>query len=210
VAVEEMSMLVSRRPQRSADRVGLKGITWRARPDDKLQEALKELGYDRPPLDLSYAYVNDQAAKTLDCQELTLAVQKAGKLTCSFLLKDLQDEVGGGLPQDQQAILQARPARLTLRYDDDSLTDRLLTQAARKQGLELEALRANLLQGLPPLPGAMKPEPALLRFIEKPGSLCLTITPRQEMTLAQYAALGPAVLAVLEWKLDNCQAPAGQ
>lgn len=204
LTVAQMDMTLSRQPQRSADRVQVKGVSWRDKPGDKLREALEELGYPQPRLDLTYDYVHDQAAKVFDCKEFTLAVEQAGSLSLSFLLKNIEADLAGDPTRHLDALQQARPAHLSLRYDDASLADKLLALGAKKEGLEPEAFRAKLLGELPALPGAVAPEPALLNFIKKPGSLCLKITPRQELSVQQYAALGPALLAILEWKLDNC------
>ncbi|MBI4798608.1 MAG: hypothetical protein HY794_07730 [Desulfarculus sp.] len=204
LTMAELNMALSRKPQRSADRVEVKGIVWRDKAGDKLQEALKELGYPHPRLDLTYDYVHDQAAKVLDCKEFTLAVEQAGRLSLSFLLNDIEADLANDPTGNLGALKKARPTYLTLRYDDASLADKLLALGAKKENLEPEAFRAKLLAELPPLPGALAPEPALLNFIKKPGSLCLRITPRQELSLEQYGALGPALLATLEWKLDNC------
>ncbi|MBI5522527.1 MAG: hypothetical protein HY910_07860 [Desulfarculus sp.] len=204
LAMDELNMVLSRKPQRSADRVEVRGVTWQDKPGDKFQEALKELGYDHPRLDLTYDYVYDQAAKVFDCKEFTLTLAQAGSLSLSFLIKGMEADLAGDPLRNLGALKKAQPASLSLRYQDASLADKLLALGAKKEGLEPEAFRAKLLAELPPLPGALAPEPALKSFIQKPGLLCLKVTPRQELSVEEYGALGPALLATLEWKLDNC------
>ena len=206
LALAEVNMTMSRKPQRAADRLELKGLTWRELDQEtEASKTLKELGYPNPRLDLTYDYVYDQAAKTFDCKEASLGLQQGGTLTCGFLLKNVDIDLTGNSERNLEAIKKARPLRLHLRYDDASLAEKLLALGAKKQGVSPEAFRTQLLQdsGLR-LPGAMGPEPALLAFIAKPERLCLTITPRQELSFADYTKLGPVILALLDYKLDNC------
>jgi hypothetical protein len=208
LTMAELHLTLSRKPERSADRVEVKGLTWREKPGDKLHLALKELGFERLSLDLVYDYDYDIAGKVLECRELTLAAAQAGRFTLGFVLKNFDYDLSGDNARTLAALKNCRPASLTLRYEDDSLADRVLTLGAKKEGLELEAFRAKLLKDMPPLPGALEADPALLEFVKKPGKLCLKLTPRQDMTAEELAKTGPILLAMLNFQLDNCPAPS--
>lgn len=209
LSMAELNMTLSRKPERSADRVEIKGLTWRDRPGDKLQLALKDLGYDNLSLDVVYDYDYDRASKVLECKELTLAVPQAGRLTLGFVLKNFDSELGSDSVRNLAALKNCRPASLTLRYEDASLADKVLTLGAKKEGLDLEAFRAKLASQMPPLPGALEADPALVAFVKKPDKLCLKITPRQDMTADELAKTGPVLLAMLNIQLDNCAASRG-
>ncbi len=204
LTLAEVNMSLSRKPERYADRVEIKGLTWRDNSGDKLQEGLKELGYDRLSLDMAYDYDYDRAAKVLECKEFTLAVPQAGRFTLGFVLKNLDTNLGGDSARNLAALKDSRPVSLSLRYEDASLAERLLALGAKKEGLDLEAFKAKLIKELPPLPGALDPDPALVAFLNKPGKLCLKVTPRQDMTVEDLAKTGPILLAMLNIQLDNC------
>jgi hypothetical protein len=211
LSIAEMNMTLSRKPERFADRVEIKGVAWKDKEGDKVQEALKELGYENLTLDLTYDYDYDRAAKVFECKEITLAVPQAGRLSVGFLLKNFTAEVGDDFPGNLEALKAARPESLTMRYEDASLADRALALGAKKEGLELEAFRAKVIKDLPPLPGALEPDPAVVAFIQKPGKLCLKVTPRQDMSAEDLIKTGPILLAMLNFQLDNCPVPrAGQ
>ena len=210
------------------DRIELKGVSMA--PTDPahagFERMLAQFDYQSLNLDLVLDYVYDRKARSFSLKELTLAGKDAGRLELGLELTELDYDLGQDLGRNLPALKAAKTKRLSLRYDDASLTDRLMAYYAKQEGLGLEDYRQRQLAGLPalfgldPRPGGAKTaDPALAKaraqteqalaavraFLAKPASLCLAVTPSQELTLAELSRMSPDLWpGVLDIKLDNC------
>jgi len=207
LTVAEIAAVSSRQAEAAADRVEVKGLALdpQGLPEGDLSKALKDLGYERFLLGLVWDYAYDRAAKKFDLKELALEGEKMGRASLAFNVAELDYDLGLEPLQNLLALGKAKPQRLSLRYDDHSLLQRLIEFGAKEQGQEPAAFRAKLIADLPLLPGVDAPDPALAAFLAKPGSLCLTVTPKQDLTVLDLTRLSQELLpAMLVWKLDNC------
>ncbi|MFH1058163.1 MAG: hypothetical protein V1797_05710 [Pseudomonadota bacterium] len=199
---------VSSRQSRSvADRVEVEGLSIdrKGLPAGDLAQALQDLGYERGLLNLVWDYAYDQDAKAFELKEFTLQGEQMGRFNLSFKVTDLDYDLGLEPMQNIIALGRAKPQSLSARYDDQSLAERLLAFGAKKDGMDLAAYRAKLITDLPTLPGSKTPDPALVAFINSPGSLCLGVKPKQELTLLELTRLSRELLpSLLEIKLYNC------
>lgn len=210
------------------DRVEFKGVSMT--PTDPshagLAQMLGQFGYKGIDLDLTLDYAYDRKAKTFDLKELTLSGKDAGRLEASLAVANLDYDPAQDLGRNLPALKAARFKGLKIRYDDASLTDRLLAHLARQEGLDVETKRRQLLDQVPALrdltqgpDGPGLPDPlrdkaaaqdqqarkAVRAFLVKPGGLCLAVTPTRELTLDDLAhrssELWPGSLDI---SLDNC------
>jgi len=208
------------------DRLEFKGAAMTPDPTAHagLAQMLDQFGYQGINLDLTLDYVYDRQAKTFELKELTLDGKDAGRLEASLAVANLDYDLGQDLERNLPGFKAAQFKGLRIRYDDASLTDRLLTQLARREGLDLAAKRRQLLDQAPALRD-LAPNPnqtgdplqakaadqdrraraAVRAFLTKPGSLCLAIIPTRDLTLGDLAhpsaELWPGSLDI---GLDNC------
>lgn len=207
VEVAEIAVTSSRQAEALADRVEIKGLglTTQELPESDLAQVLKDLGYERLKLGLVWDLAYSQADKNFDFKELAVAGEQMGRFSLSLAVADLDYDLSLDPLQNLIALGKAKPRKLALRYDDQSLMDRLIAYGAKKQDQDPAAYRAKLIAELAPLPGAQAPDPTLAAFLAKPGSLCLTVTPKQELTVLELTRLGQELLpSLLAWQLDNC------
>ncbi|MCA1906347.1 MAG: hypothetical protein LDL11_07145 [Desulfarculus sp.] len=220
---------ISRRGESlDGDRVEIKGVS--LAPTEPahagLAQFLAQYGYQAIDLDLTLDYAYDRKAKTFELKELSLSGKDAGRLEASLAVTNLDYDPAQDLGRNLPALKAARLKGLKLRYDDASLTDRVLIHLAREEGLDLEAKRRQLLDQAPALrdlardpAGAAGAEPlppkaaaqdqrarqAVRDFLAKPGSLCLAISPTRELSLEELAHRGSELWpGNLEISLDNC------
>lgn len=207
VTVAEIAVASSRKTNAIADRVEIKGLELSVKdlPESDGVKTLNDLGYERLVLGMVWDYAYEREAKLFTFREFAVQGEKMGRFALSLTVVDLDYDLGLEPLQNLLALGKSKPKQLDLRYEDQSLVERLIAFAAKKEGQDPAAFRAKLIAELTPLPGAKGPDPALVAFLTKPGSLCLTVKPKQDLSVMEFTRLGQELLpSMLEWKLDNC------
>lgn len=207
VNVAEINSTSSRQARSAADRVEVKGLSLdrKTMVNADTVKALQELGYERLLLNLVSDYVYDQDAKTFELKEFSLQGEQMGRFTLSLKVTDLDYDLSLEPMQNIIALGRAKPQSLAARYDDQSLAEKVLALGAKKDDMDPVAYRAKVIAELAPLPGSKTPDPTLAAFIAKPGSLCLSIKPKADLSLIEFTRLSRELLpSMLEFKLDDC------
>jgi hypothetical protein len=166
-------------------------------PDRQAQEAFDKLGLQTMTVSFAAAYNWDVARQTASVHDTMLKINELGTLTVSADLASMAPNLAG--------LAQARLAHAKLRFDDASLTDRLLRMGAAMSGSNPDAFRQQIAgmvlaqsaaigAGSPVLLAAAKSAGA---FLTSPKSLTVELSPRAPIALLslQNDAADPAALA---------------
>lgn len=208
------------------DRLEFKGVSLTPDPSAHpgLAQMLGQLDYQGLSFDLILDYAYDRQAKTFEIKQLSLDGRDAGRLEASLAVTELDYNLEQDPAHNLPALKAAKFQGLKVRYDDASLTDRVLTLYAKQEGLDLEAKRQQLLDQVPALldlaPNPDQPDAplrakaaaqdqqaraAVRAFFAKPGRLCLAISPTSELSLGDLSHLSADLWpGRLEINLDNC------
>ncbi|TYC63652.1 hypothetical protein FMN50_02945 [Rhodobacterales bacterium] len=168
---------------------------------------LEELGYEKVSFDVSASGNWDPEAATLAIPELKVDAKDAGKLTLSLTLGGVTREVVTKInqqsqkPEEAMALLQnVTVDNAKIRFDDASLTGRILDQEAEKAGVETPVYVQRLTGTLPMMLGMLQNKEletqvatAVSEFLTTPGSLEITAAPGAPVPIAQI--FGTAMLA---------------
>lgn len=228
LVIASLEGVIRRGENLQGDRLEFKGVAMTPDPaaHPGLAQMLGQLDYKGLNLDLILDYAFDRQAKTFDLKQLTLEGKEAGRLEASLVVTNLDYNLDQDPARNLPALKAAKFKVLRIRYDDASLTDRLLTLYAQQEGLSLEAKRRQLLDQVPALrdlapnsEGPRLPAPlqakaaaqdqqaraAVRAFLAKPGSLCLAVSPTRELSLDELVhPSGDLWPGSLDISLDNC------
>lgn len=106
-------------------------------PDPRARDLFDKLGLDTITMSFALAYDRDLAARRGSIRDTTLKVNELGTITLSAELTNLA--------MDLASIGQAALAHARLRFEDASLTDRLLRAGAAQTGTDPAAFRQQIM-----------------------------------------------------------------
>lgn len=180
----------------------LQGVTVEtAEAGPALRSALGALGYDRMALDADFSYSYDAERRTLTLEALRLSAPGMATL-------DVEAEIAGLAtlaPETPLAVLaiglRAALARLTLRYRDDGLAERVAAAEARRTGASAADVRGRLVRDIDAAiadaadDGPRAAFAGLRRFVAAPGAVTLVAAPREPVPLFRLAGMRSPAMA---------------
>jgi hypothetical protein len=170
--------------------------------------ALNNFGMADFTTDLSEAGGYDPASQKFTLKHCDIDVHGLGVLHWSFELSGLAPTPMTTPAAIQEAVQAAKLDALSLRWDDASLTGRLMKMEAAKQGVGPEQLRASLAMPLASLPILMPQQPDAAQqvnaFLNGQHSLTITLTPPAPVGLADWKSTPmPAKAALLGVRISG-------
>lgn len=175
--------------------------------DASSSKSITDLGYDRLTLNLEGKGTWDPATETAEVSELKVSGEKAGTLVVGLSLagitRDLvmQLEVLQDHPEQAMGLSQGVSIKsISIRFDNDTMAERILDMQARESGTDRATLVQQLTTALPMLVSFLQnPEfqkeitTAASAFLENPVSMTITATPAAPVPVSQI--LGQAMMA---------------
>ena len=151
------------------------------------------LGYSKLFFDLDAQSTYDPETKSLDMPHFILAAPQVGTLGLSARFDNVRDDRQSIDPQERmQTYMDVVLARAELRYDDDSLTGRILAALAKLQKSDVGTVRDGLLRQLDAVKEASAQKPgiepiidAVQGFLRDPHSLTFVIAPPKPLSFQQ-------------------------
>ena len=170
--------------------------------------ALDSFGMADFTTDLSEAGGYDAASQKFTLKHCDIDVHGLGVLHGSFELSGLAPTPMTTPAAIQEAVQAAKLDALSLRWDDASLTGRLMKMTAAKQGVSVQQVRASLAMPLASLPMLMPQQPDVAQqvnaFLDGQHSLTITLTPPVPVNLADWKSTPvPAKAALLGARISG-------
>ncbi|NJM30087.1 MAG: hypothetical protein HC855_08255 [Rhizobiales bacterium] len=180
--------------------------------DPQAREVFTALGYNSLTIDLDGAATHDAGSGAYDTK-VTLGTKEAGKLKLDYAIGGLTEQVVNqffavilsappqGDPDPAQIMAAMAPLTfdgLTLRFEDASLTKRLVGFAAKMQGMDENSVKANA-TALATLGLSQLKSPELMQqvtaaiggYLGDPKSFTISIKPQKPLGLMDFMALNP-------------------
>jgi hypothetical protein len=170
-------------------------------PDADAREGLAKLGYDKLSLNFDLSYAHNPETKRLSIKQASIGGDNIGQLSVSMDLGGIETT---GIDDPMIAMAAAQMAtleRAELRYDDASLTGRILKLAATEAEMDETQFKSTLLtqlaQEAPEDPLAKQVVDSATAFLTNPKSLSLNLKPARPLPLVQLmgGAQDPYALA---------------
>lgn len=120
-------------------KVKLEGMTG----DDELFTALEPYGVPKVPVDVTFDYLLDPAAKVLTVDTLEVSLRGQAKLTLMLVMDGISDAADIDTAKDEGRI---RTASLT--FDDKELLGRLVPALAKEEGMKPQELIGTALDAI--------------------------------------------------------------
>lgn len=195
----------------------LKGLVLPLDPADTDVEPVRALGYEKVTIDASFAGTWDDKTGRVDVSSLTVGAADMGTLKIAATIGGLTPEVVDALKKvdgdqtKQMELLQGLSVEsLSLRWEDASLTGRVLDQQAKQQGVDSKTYAKQLKLLMPAMLSMIgnkdfekKVAGATGTFLDQPKSLTVSARPKAPVPFGQLmgAAMAmpqtlPAVLGV--------------
>jgi len=195
----------------------MKGLVLPLDPADSDVEPVRALGYEKVTIDASFSGTWDDKTGRLDVASLTVGAADMGTLKVAATVGGVTPEVVDALKKvdgdqtKQMEILQGLTVEtLSLRWDDASLTGRVLDQQAKQQGVDSKTYAKQLKLLMPAMLSMIgnkefekKVAGATGSFLDQPKSLTVSARPKVPVPFGQLmgAAMAmpqtlPAVLGV--------------
>lgn len=170
-------------------------------------QSFKDLGYEKLSLDLASNFTWSPQSGDLDIPQLDITGADMGTWAMALKIGGLTGDVVTQLEaakdnsEQSLALLQGLTVNtVSVRFDNNSLVERVLDQQAKGAGTDRAGFVTQLKAGLPMMLSLLQnPEfqtsvsSALSSFLDKPGSLKLEAKPGQPVPVAQI--MGTAMLA---------------
>lgn len=171
--------------------------------DARAAQELASLGYDTLSLDVVGEAAWDREGGRLDLETATVRVANVGTLAVTAELDGITAaalaRISGGV-SDFAALLSALDSAkvnaVSFAFADDGLTETLLARAARSSGLARDELARSLVGTLN---GALlrlgdpafaeRVSAAAREFLEEPGRIAVSASPRDTLSLAELAGV---------------------
>ncbi len=184
----------------------LKGLTVPIDPKEEGAKVLADLGYGNVSLDLAMTGSWDDKTGRLDYQQTTSGANM-GALKVGFTIGGLTPAVIAKLNETkgddakQMELLQGLTVeKAAVRWDDASLTGRVLTQQAKEQGVDVPTYTKQIKVMLPMMLSMVgnkefekKVAAATGGFLDAPKSLTISVNPAQPLPVSQI--MGAAMMA---------------
>jgi hypothetical protein len=147
------------------------------------------LGYDKIVVDVTWDGSRDLAAKTMTVRDFTISIQDAGDLSISGMLGKLPAPTTLDDPQAASKASETEIHNLVLRYEDASLTGRILDMLAKQQGISREDYAKQVAAALPFLLAALnnpqfqnEVSSAVGAFLQDPKSITIKLAPERPVS----------------------------
>ena len=160
---------------------------------------LAQLGYADIEADVEYAYRYDPVKKDLEIQQVRIRVSDMGQLEATARLNNLDLAVVKSIPDNIFLLMAMLPgvaiSGITLNYQDDSMTRRLVQFGARRSGQSEDQFVSGMINQLSleiqkqKLPAARDRLQAVQNFIKNPGVIEVTISPLQPVPLMRFVLM---------------------
>lgn len=192
-------------PRRAA--FDMKGLVVPVDAKDDSMKDLAELGYAKISLDVGFAGTWDDKTGRVVVDQMTIGGADMGSLKIAFAMGGFTPEVMKAMKEaeadqaKQMELLQGLSVeRLSLRWDDASLTKRVIDMQAKRQGVpsdayvqQLNALTPMLLSSLGNKDFEKKVAGAAGAFLKAPKSLTISAAPGKPMSVSEI--MGAAMMS---------------
>jgi hypothetical protein len=155
------------------------------------------IGYEELVIGVTWDGSRDPAAKTLTIDDFTVSVADAGDLSFTAELGNVPEPAAlrsaEGSDQAAEIVVDA----VTIRYEDNSLTGRILDMMAQQQGITREEYAAQVAGALPFLLAALnnpafqeQVSTAVGAFLQDPQSISASIAPEPPISAGEIMSIG--------------------
>ncbi|MCT8265897.1 hypothetical protein NYQ83_01305 [Afifella sp. JA880] len=170
--------------------------------DQKMKPS--DLGYDELAFNIEWAGSRDPESQDLKLDKVALTLKDGGTLMIDGNLGNVAMPGAETAAQPMAGIATMNVSDFTLRYEDDSLTGRVLDFYGKQQGMDGDKYAEQLAAAVPFMLSAMqnadfqkKVSDAVSTFLRDPQSLTVTIAPDEPMSgaeILQIAGSAPQTL----------------
>lgn len=185
----------------------MKGLEVPVDKADPSMTDVAELGYDKLRLDAAFTGTWDDKTGRVTIDQMTVTGAEMGALKLALVVGGFTPEVLDAMKKaegdqgKQMELMQGLTVeKLSLRWEDASLTKRLLSSQAKKQGIPADALAQQLSAMVPMVITAIgnkdfekKISAAASAFLKSPKSLTISATPAKPTPVAEI--MGAAMMA---------------
>ena len=190
----EMSDVVGGEPQASRGAVERIVVPAEAFAESDFKPEM--LGYDDIVLGVTWDGARDPAAKTMTISDFTVSMENGGTLYLTAELGNLPDPTAVQSENRAAAASELVVHSATVRYEDDSLAEKILDMQAEKQGVTREQYAQQITGALPFLLAALnnpqfqnQVSTALGAFLQNPESLTVRVAPETPINGAEIARI---------------------
>ena len=154
-------------------------------------QKITELGYQGELLlNMAVNFNYDFQKKALNLKDLTLGIDNVGDISLNFQLNGLNLEPNSifGMLMNPQLSLQ----NASIRYQDNSLAERLFKQAAKKEHLSIETYKKLGIESLQKLVDVEQDAftktalQQIIVFIDNPNSFSISVSPEKPFPLGGF------------------------
>jgi hypothetical protein len=160
---------------------------------------LAQIGYAEINADVTYAYRYDPVKKDLEIQNILIRVADAGQLQMTAQVNSLDLALVKSVPNNPLMLISLVPAvaisGISLNFEDDSLTRRLIQLGARQSDQTEEqfvsgiSLQLNHEIQKQKQPAGTERLQAIENFIKNPGVIEMVVSPRQPIPLMRFVMM---------------------
>jgi hypothetical protein len=161
---------------------------------------LAQLGYGEIDASIEYAYLYDPMKKDLEIQQFRINVSDMGQLEVTARLNNLDLAMVKSVPSNPMMLIALVPAvaisGITLNYSDHSIVRRFIQMGARQSGQSEDQFVSGVIHQLSleiqkqNNPAAKERLLVLQKFLIKPGTISVAISPPQPVPLMRFAMAG--------------------
>jgi hypothetical protein len=160
---------------------------------------LAQLGYEGIDADMEYAYRYDPIKKDLEIQQARLRGSEMGQVEVTARLNNLDLAALKSIHSNSLTVIAMLPAvaisGITLNYQDNSMTRRLVQFGARQSGQSEDQFVSGMINQLSMeiqkqnQPAAQNRLLAVQNFIKNPGVIEIAISPLQPVPLMRFVMM---------------------
>jgi hypothetical protein len=181
-------------------------------PASMLAQQLAFAGYDKLVLGFEYSASYDPAARALALEDMTISGAGAGALKLKFRMGGVDKAIFTGSQEERaSAMMQVSLGAIILHYADAGLVNKSFGLAAHEQKRKPEDVKAEatamIRQFVPVMlggaPNALQVADTLVKFVETPSSLGVTLLPKGgAVPIIELAQLGEPMAVLGRVALD--------
>ena len=167
------------------------------------------IGYQNIVLGMTWDGSRDLAAGTVNVRDFTLSMQDGGTFSMAAILGKLPAPSAMNDADASAKASEVEVHTVTLRYDDNSLTGRILDYLAQQQGITRQAYADQIAAALPFMLAALNnPEfqnqvsTALGAFLKDPQSLTVKIEPSAPISATEIMSIAGSAPGTLPDRLN--------
>jgi hypothetical protein len=154
-------------------------------------EQLRKLGYnDKMMVNLNLDYAYNKEKKEIDIKKIGIGADEAGEITVRFRLGNISlepEEIAGLLFSFPQLIFH----EATIKYNDDSLAERLMELSAERKQVSVEDFRRSLIQDIENEIAKEKDDftkkvlSEIKKFLESPDKFSISASPSKPQSFGR-------------------------